>query len=93
LTAFAHGEEVLITVFLEFIVFVVFIVGLVTINLNGRGKLIICGIFILATTLTFIFIDRLPYYQYRTAVNVVVVVVPLAIVTIGYIGLRHRFQK
>jgi len=93
LTAFAHGEEVLVTVFLEFIVLVVFVIGLVTINVNGKGKLIIGGIFILATLLTLMITNKLPYYQYRTVINIVVVVVPLTIGAISYVGLKNRFQK
>lgn len=47
LTAFAHGEEVLVTVFLELIVIAILVIGLLTMKLEGKGKLIIGGIYIL----------------------------------------------
>jgi hypothetical protein len=93
LTALAHGEEVLVTVFLELIVFVILVVGLLTINLTRTGKLIIGVIGIFAIVLTSIAINGLPYNQYRTMINVVVVTVPLTIVIISYFGLKNRFKK
>jgi hypothetical protein len=93
LTAFAYGEEVLTTFFLEFVTLVIFVIGLLTINLNRKGKLIIGGIYILATTLTFSLINNLPYNQYRTMINIVVVVAPLTIVLIGYVSVKNRFKR
>lgn len=93
LTALAHGEEILETVFLEFIVVIIFVIGLLTIKLRGKGKLLIGGIFILTTVLTFIFIDSFPYNQYRTTINIVVVIVPLTIGVVSYFGLKNKFQK
>lgn len=93
LTVFAHGEEVLLTVFLELLLIVILVIGLLTINLNGKGKLIIGGLYILAVVLTFIITNSLPYNQYRTMINFLVVFVPLTIGVISYIGLKNRFQK
>ena len=93
LSAFAHGEDVLVTVLLEFLVVLTLAVGLVTINLNGKGKLIVGGICILAVVLTFMVIDSLPYDIYRTTINILVVFLPLTIGVITYFGLKNRFQK
>jgi hypothetical protein len=93
LTAFAHGEQVLLTVFLEFVIVVILVIGLLIINLNGKGKLIIGGIYILAVVLTFIITNSLPYNQYRTMINILVFFVPLTIGVISYIGLKDKFQK
>ena len=93
LTAFAHGAEVLLTVFLEFLVIVILVIGLLTVNLNGKGKLIIGVIYILAVVITFIITNSLPYNQYRTLINILVVFVPLTIGAISYIGLKNKFQK
>jgi hypothetical protein len=93
LTAFAHGEEVLVTIFLVFIVFVILVVGLMAMKLNRTGKLVIGGVGILAMVLTSIVTDNLPYNQYRTMINILVVVVPLTIVTVSYVGLKNKFQR
>lgn len=93
LTALAHGEEVLVTIFLEFIVIVILVVGLLTINLTRTGKLIIGIIGMLAIVLTSIAVNSLSYNQYRTMINIVVVTVPLTIMIISYFGLKSRFKK
>lgn len=93
LTALAHGEEVLVTIFLEFIVFVILVAGLLTMKLNWIGKLIFGGVGILAIVLTSVATDDLPYNQYRTMINIVVVFVPLTIMALSYLGLKNKFQK
>jgi hypothetical protein len=93
LTALAHGEEVLVTLFLEFIVLVILVVGLLTINLNRTGKVIIGGIGILAVALTSVATNSFPYFQYRTIINIAIVVAPLIILTLSYFALRNKFQK
>lgn len=91
LTALAHAEGVLTTVFLEFIVLVIILVGLLVIKLNIKGKLLLGGIYILATALTLIFVYSLAYNQHQTMINVIVVAVPLTTVATGYIGFKNWF--
>ena len=93
LRAFAHGEEVFLTVFLEFLVVVILVIGLLAINLNAKGKIVIGCIYIVAAVLTFMLTSSLPYNQYRTMINILVVFVPLTIGVIGYSALKNKFQK
>src|ERR1043166_9444264 len=93
LTALAHGEEVLFTLFIQLGLIIIFGLVLWTIKLNLKGKLILGTIFILTTLLTFKLVDNLPYNEYETIINVVIIVVPLTIVSISYMGLKTRFQK
>jgi hypothetical protein len=93
MTAFAHGEDVLTTIFLELIVVVIFVVALLTVRLNGKGKLIIGGIYISTTALTFMITNGLPYNQYQATINIIVGAVPLTIGLISYLILRNKFQK
>lgn len=93
LIAFAHGEEVFITLFLEFIVVVIFAIGLLTMNLNGKGKLMISSIYILTTVLTFTIMNRLPYTKYQTIINIGVVALPLTVGVISYLRLKERFRR
>ena len=93
LAAFAHGEEVLGTIFLELIVIVILIVGLVTVNLNRKGKLIIGSIYFLTIVLTFTLTNLLPYRQYQTLTNILVVAVPLTTGIASYMGLKDKFQN
>jgi hypothetical protein len=88
LTAFAHGEEVLVTVFLQFAVLVILAIGLVTANLKARGKLIVGSIGTIALVLTSIATNGVPYMEYRTMINISIVAVPLTVVTISYLALK-----
>ena len=92
LTALAHGEEVLVTVFLEFTVFVILIIGLLIVHLNKKGKLIVGSIGIIGMVFTSIATNGLPYMKYRTMINVLIVAVPLTIVTISYFALRSKLR-
>jgi hypothetical protein len=93
MTAFAHGEEVLLTLLLEVIVLLTFTIVLFMINLNAKGKLIIGAISIMTIVSTFIVANKLPYNKYQTLINTVVVAVPVTVGVISYLGLRNRFQK
>ena len=91
--AFAHGEEVLVTFFLELLTFVILAFALFTINLNRIGKLILGVICALTIALTFIATNRLPYTKYQNTINLLVVGAPLTAGAICYITLRNRFGK
>lgn len=93
LTALAHGEEVLVTVFLEFLTVVILVIGLFTIKLNKKGKFVIGGIYLMTIILTSILTNLLPYRQNQTLINFLVVVVPLTIGIASYIGLKDKFHK
>lgn len=93
LTVFAHGQEVLLTVFLELASILIFVIGLFAIDLNGKGKLIVGGIYLLVTFVMFMVINLLPYRDYQTIINIIVVVLPFSAGLISYIKLRDRFQK
>lgn len=93
LIAFAHGEEVFVTLFLELVVIVFLVIALTTINLNIKGKFILGSIGILAILLTSITTNSLPYMKYRNMIDVMMLVVPLLIVAITYVGLKSKFPK
>ena len=91
--ALAHGEEVLVTFLLEFLVLVAFVFALFKINLNRTGKLIFVAVFTLAFVLLEIGVERLPYIEYQNTINLLVTSVPLTIGSICYFTLRSRFGK
>ena len=93
LTAYAHGEEVMLTLFVEFILIVVFIGVLLAIKLKGQGKLIIAALYLLTTILTFISLDSLPYKENVTLVNLSLIIIPWTVFLLSYFGLRRRFMN
>lgn len=91
--AFAHGEEVFVTFFLELLTFVVLGFVLFTINLNRIGKRILGIACALAIVLTSIATNRLPYIKYQNTINLLAVGVPMTAGVICYFTLRSRFGK
>lgn len=93
LKAFAHGEEFFTTVFIELTLLAVFIAILVFMKIRIEGKLIIGGLYLLATYLVFKQIDNLPYRQNVIFINVLVLVIPSTVFLVSYLALRKRFKK
>ena len=90
LTAMAHG---LSTIVLEFGLSVVFLFILVLIKMRIEGKLIIGGVYLLATYLTDNQIDNLPYRQNMTLINILVAIIPSTVFLVSYFILKKRFRK
>jgi hypothetical protein len=93
LTVFAHGQEVLVTFVLELASILIFVTALVAVDLNGKGKLIVGGIYLVTTIVMFMGLELLPHREYQTIINIIVVVFPFSIGFISYIKLREKFQK
>ena len=93
LTAYADHEEVLSTLFLEFGLFIVFIIILAFIKIRIGGKLVIGGLYFLATYLTFKYVDNLSYQENMTLINTLVAVIPSTVFIVSYFGLRKKFRK
>ena len=93
LTAFAHGEEVLTTIFIEFGLLVVFICILAFTKIKIEGKLIIGGLYLLATYLTFNQIENFPYRQNMSLINILVALIPSTVFFVSYFGLKKQFKK
>lgn len=93
LTACAHGEEVLVTIFLEFGLLVVIISILAYVKIRIAGKLIIGGLYLLTAILTDKLFEISSYRQNMTRINLLVTIIPSTIFLVSYLGLRTRFKK
>jgi hypothetical protein len=91
--AFAHGEQILGTIFLQFLMFVILVVGMFIVPLNERGKYFLAGIYGLATLIVWKAVDKLPYSKYEGVINLLVVGLPLTVGMLGYILLKGKFGK
>ena len=93
LTAFAHGEEVLVTMFLEFGLLVGFISSLAFIKIRIAGKLIIGGLYLLAASMVDILTRDWPYKENMASINFLVTIIPSTVFFVSYFGLRKKFKK
>ena len=91
--AFAHGEEILGTICLQFLMFVILVVGIFIINLNERGKYILTVFYILTIVIVWKATDQLAYRKYEAVINFLVVGAPLIVGVVGYILLKTKFGK
>ena len=93
LTACAHGEEILVTLFLEFGLFVAAVLFLAYVKIRIVGKFIIGGLYLLTAYLTDKLFEDWSYRQNMTLINILVTTVPLTIFLLSYFWLRKRFKK
>ncbi|GGF09817.1 hypothetical protein [Hymenobacter cavernae] len=92
LGAFAHGEEILETVFLQISSFFLFLVTVLLIRISYAKKALLVTIYLLATFLVWRLTDEWPYYDTRRLINVLVGAVPLGSTLVAY-GLLMVIQK
>ena len=94
LTTFAHGEEALVPLIL---IEVIRLIGLVTfmilVDLNKKGKLVLGVIYILTIVLAYRLVGHLPFGEYGTTINTVLLFLPIIVTTFGYWGLRKKFKR
>jgi hypothetical protein len=93
LIAFAHGEEVLVTMFLEFGLLVGFISSLAFAKIRIAGKLIIGALYLSALAIVDILTRDWPYRENMALINFLVVIIPSTVFLLSYFGLRKRFNK
>jgi len=89
----AHGQDAFVTVYFGLVTLLILIVATFAIKLTWKGKLIFFVIWILATVLTWIATDELPYDRNKALINFAVIVVPFVIAGLGYVVLKKRFKK
>src|SRR6478609_4870988 len=90
LAAFAHGEEVLVTMFFEFGLLVVFILILAFAKITISGKLIIGGLYLLAAFMTDILTGDWPYRENMTLINLSITIIPSTVFLVSYFVLRKK---
>lgn len=93
LSAMAHGEEVLITVFFELVTIIILIVATFRTNLTLGGRLIFFVAWILETVLIWVSVGDVPYNQNRALITFLVTTGPLVAAGLVYSILRKRFRK
>lgn len=93
LVAFAHGEEVLISVFIEMGLFITILTILWALKWKIVGKLLLFTIYILSTFLSFYLISGISYTNNMGLINLIIVIVPSLIVYLSYSKLKNKFTK
>ncbi|MBS4065391.1 MAG: hypothetical protein KGZ74_12565 [Chitinophagaceae bacterium] len=85
LSVFAHGEEVLISVLLEFITFIIVLVFLFSIRLHQKKKAYLFLFYFLSVVGVNYFINSMPYRENKTMINIIGVAIPLSVTFLGWL--------
>ena len=90
LCVFAHGEEVLITLFLPVIPGIIFIIVINRLQMQNFGKGILVVIYVLSLFLSFYLIKNWPYNQNAVRINYCVALAPPTITFLAFWPVRKR---
>lgn len=88
LMLFAHGEEVLYTIFIQIISIIVSLTILVIIKLDSNQKAILAGVYFLTVIVVFGSTSTIPYRNNTNIINFSVAFVPVIVGLITYIILK-----
>jgi hypothetical protein len=85
LMLFAHGEEVLYTIFIQIISIIVFLITLAIIKLDSNKKIILAGVYFLTVIVIFNCTSTISYRNNMSIINFAEVFIP------GIVGLITYF--
>jgi hypothetical protein len=91
--SFAHGEEVIYTLWIEAVSILIFIVVILAINLNWKEKGILAIVYVLTTSMLLFLTNQIPYRQNMYLINWALILVPVTVTTLSYFYLKPKFQK
>ncbi|MCO5945658.1 hypothetical protein [Mucilaginibacter flavidus] len=93
LMLFAHGEEVIFTLFIQIIAIIIFLIVLIFIKLNSKQKAILAGVYFLAVVLVFFATSTIPYRVNMTGINLSITLIPATCAVLSYILLKLNSPK
>ena len=90
ISAFAHGEEVLVTFFIQAVSIIIFLVIIIAIKVDIKRKLILTGVYFLSSFATFYLTNDWPYRENMNKMNFLVAFVPATSFFITFLVLKSR---
>ena len=91
--AFAHGEEVILTLFSQVIVLILVLIVIGITNWKVKGKLLLILLYILSIFLTELLVFRIPYFQNEILITILLLVLPIFVICLSYFMLKQKFEK
>ena len=88
--AFAHGEEVLLPIFIQFGLILTFLILIIFIKIRVVEKLILSVVYLVAFGLMLYIFWNLPYRQNSTTIDLSISLGPALLTLIIYIFLKTR---
>lgn len=91
-SAFAHGEEVLVSLFYDLLTVIALTVFIAVIKWNSNGKLLLTIVLVISVMTTFVITGDMPYAANRVLIDTICVGVPIVSVLGTFLIFRHKFS-
>ncbi|MGV3612176.1 MAG: hypothetical protein ACO1N0_14550 [Fluviicola sp.] len=92
LSAFAHGEEVLLSLFYDLITVIALLVFILCIKWKSSGKSILGIVLIVSAVIPFMITSDWPYRENRRLIDSLHVGIPLVSVLVTFFLFRRKFS-
>jgi hypothetical protein len=89
-SAFAHGEEILLPVFIQFGLILTFLILIISLKIRVVEKLILSVVYFVTFGLMFYIFWNLPYRPNPTTADLSIILSPVLLALITYIFLKVR---
>lgn len=90
---YAHGEEVILTLFWDLLIILVLIGIILLLNWKAVGKLLLIGSLLLSEFITYYLLIDIPYNANEQWINAATMFVPITTASLLFLVLRRRFVK
>ncbi len=93
--ALAHGEEILLPLYIHGVCLLCFLIVIIAVKIRMRKKVILIGIYILTAIAIAIATWNIPYRDKQAWINFLLGIVPFIVMIIGYalINRREHFTR
>lgn len=88
INAFAHGEEVLLTFFIQGVSIIIFLIIIIAIKVDFKRKLVLTGMYFLFLFATFYLVNSWPYRENMNKINLLVALVPSIAFVITFLSTK-----
>lgn len=92
-SAFAHGEEVLVSFFYDLLTIIALTVFIAVIKWKSNGKLLLTIVLVVSAVTAFMSTGNLPYTANRVLIDTMCAGVPIASVLATYFIFRREFTR
>lgn len=91
-SAFAHGEEVLVSLFYDLLTVIALTVFIAVIKWKSNGKLLLAIVLVISIVMTFVITGNMPYAANRELIDTICVGVPIVSVLGTFLFFRESFR-
>ncbi len=92
-SVFAHGEEVLVSLFYDLLIVIALTVFISGIKWKSNGKLLLAIVLVISTVAAVVITDSIPYTANRALIDTIHIGTPLVSVLGTFLIFRRKFSK